>query len=104
VARSILGADAAVRTYLLAEAQAFRRLMVDVLLGDGVESAQHAWTECSKPVDALAAGEVRIARYQLTDEHPMRSLGRPTDDLVLDERDVLRPIPSHQGSRIRRSP
>ena len=31
--------------------------MCDTLLDDGVESAQYAWAECSKPVDALANGQ-----------------------------------------------
>jgi len=95
VARSIHRPEAALRAYLLEETQAFRRLMVDTLLGDSIESAQIAWTECSKPVDALAAGEaVRIHRFALPPDHPLAPPhgGRPCDDLELGADNVLRAV------------
>lgn len=81
--------DAALRGYLLEQARDFRRLMVDTLL-DSTEWAKYAWAECSKPVDALEAGKaIRISRYDLPDGHPMRPLGRITDNLVLGADNVL---------------
>ena len=94
------GADGALRGYLLEEARAFRRLMCDTLLDDGVESAQYAWAECSKPVEALANGEPwRIHRYELPEGHPARDLGKVSDELVLGSDDVLCEDDSRLGVR-----
>jgi hypothetical protein len=49
------------------------------------------WRECSKAVDVLASGRpYQFARWKLPDDHPQRVVGSIHDDLVLDERDVLR--------------
>jgi hypothetical protein len=79
------------RAFLLADAIEFRKLMVETFLDDGPASAQYAWTETSKRVDALAGGEAcRVHRWQLPDGHPMRDVGSIHDDLVLGADDALR--------------
>ena len=97
VAHNTQGTESTLRAYLLAEAVEFRKLMTETLLDDGPESAQYAWTETSKRVDALAGGrEWRLHRWQLPDGHPMRGVGSIHDDLVLGRDDVLRDT-AHEG-------
>jgi hypothetical protein len=51
----------------------------------------YCWTECSKPVDALAGGEpYRLHGWMLPDDHQMRVNGGVHRDWVLGEDDVLR--------------
>ena len=91
MARSVVGADAQTRAYLLAQEQDFRRLMVDTLLGDSVESAQFAWDVLSAEVDSLASGRAcPIHRYELPYSHPLASRGDPSQYLVIGEDDVVR--------------
>ena len=61
------------------------------MLEHSAESAKTTWLELSKAVDPLIAGKaVRLRRYELPDDHPVRALGHPCDWLALDEHDVLR--------------
>ena len=85
------GADSALRGYLVAEARAFRRQHVEILLDpEHPEWAEYAWAETSKRVDQLEAGKpCRITRYDLPEGHPARALGAITDDLLLGADDVL---------------
>ena len=92
MARSILAADAELRTWLIEQRSEFRRLMAATLLEDSAELAEAGFGECSKGVDPLLAGEpVRIRRYELPDGHPMAG-GSPTDALELGADDVIRPV------------
>ena len=84
--------EAALRAWLLDEAREFRRVHVEILLDpEHPDWAEYAWRECSNAVDVLASGQpYRFARWKLLDGHPQRVVGSIHDDLVLDERDVLR--------------
>lgn len=83
------GAEPELREYLLAQAQDLRRTYVGVALEDP-ELRDYTWTELSRPVDALASGgPYHFSRYQLPDHHPMRGLGKISDDLLLDADNVL---------------
>jgi hypothetical protein len=77
--------------YLLADRIEFRHQMC-VILAENPSWSPTAWAQLSPPVDALAAGQpYRLHRWELPDFHPQRFVGSVHDDLVLDERDVLRP-------------
>jgi hypothetical protein len=105
VARSTLRADAALREYLHREARAFMLQMINTLLELGPEGGQYAHNQLHARVDAIAAGEaITLSRYQLPPDHPQAAPhgGHPCDDLLLDEHDVLRPIPSYQDGYVRR--
>src|SRR5215207_5238155 len=81
---------ALLRQHLLADAEEFRRRMVDVCLGDE-ELAESAWRENSKAVDALLGGEAyTLQRSDLPGWHPARLEGPPGDLLVLGPDDQLR--------------
>ena len=85
-------ADAGLREYLIAYRGELRTMFVDTMLGDGPESGKYAWTELSKGVDPLLAGEaVLVHRYELPEGHPLAMAGHPSDYLVLGADDVLRP-------------
>ena len=80
------------RRWLIEERSEFRSLMVKTMLDDGPESAKYAWTETSKSIDPLVAGEAcRVHRCELPDGHPVRALGAMDDDLLLGADNVLRP-------------
>lgn len=84
--------ESELREYLLADAKEFRQRMTETLLDHSAESAEYAWTETSKRVDQLAAGKAcRIHRFELPFGHVMRDIGGMSDDLLLDQNDVLRP-------------
>jgi hypothetical protein len=85
-------AEDELRKQLIEQLSDFRALMVRTLLDDSAESAEFAWTECSKPVDALMAGKaVTLHRYELPPDHSQSTAGHPSDLLVLGADDVLRP-------------
>lgn len=84
-------AEPELRAYLLADRVEFRHDMC-VTLAENPSWSATAWAQLSPPVDALAAGQpYRLHRWELPDSHPQRFVGSVHDDLVLDERDVLRP-------------
>jgi hypothetical protein len=90
------GADSALRRHLIELRSELRMLFTDTLLDgpDGAQWGEYAWTECSKGVDPLVAGEaVLVHRYELPDGHPQLMAGHPSDYLVLGADDVLRPAP-----------
>jgi hypothetical protein len=93
VAHSRANADATLRAYLIEQRSEFRNLMARTLFEDSAESAEYAFTECSKAVDPLIAGKAcRVTRYELPFEHPQAPPhgGHPCDDLELGVDDVLR--------------
>jgi hypothetical protein len=107
VARSKIRPEAELRTYLHTEAKAFMHQMVNILLEDGPESAEYAYRQLSGRVDAIASGEeVWLHRYELPPGHALEAPqgGHPCDSLMLGSDNVLRPSPSHQPVRERRSP
>ena len=78
---------AALREFLLRDAEDFRRLMCD--LGDQAW-VEYAWRECSKAVDQLAGGEdYRFAAFDLPEGHPALADYGPNADLVLTADDRL---------------
>ena len=84
-------AEPELRAYLLADRVEFRHEMC-VTLAENPSWSANAWARLSPPVDALAAGQSYwLHRWELPDSHPQRFVGSVHDDLVLDERDVLRP-------------
>ncbi|MEU9807579.1 hypothetical protein [Mycobacterium sp. NPDC050853] len=88
------GGTRGVRAHLLADASEFRDWLVEMFQESGYSSVADALAaECSKPVDALAAGlEVSLHRSDLPDDHPDRHAGAPGDYLVLGVDDVLREL------------
>jgi hypothetical protein len=93
VARSTIGADDAIRTYVLAQAEDFRRLMCSTLLDDSVESAQYAWDALSGKVIALSSGQAcQIHRFELPLDHPLAHHWHPSDYLELGADNVVREV------------
>ena len=93
VARSVLGADAATRSYVLAQAQDFLHLMCNTLLDDSAESAEYAWNALSPKVKALSSGQAcQIHRYELPVDHPLSGRGDPSAYLELGADDVVREL------------
>jgi hypothetical protein len=83
-------AEPELRAYLLADRVAFRHDM-GVTLAENPSWSATAWAQLSPPVDALADDRAyRLHRWELPDSQ-QRFVGSVHDDLVLDERDVLRP-------------
>jgi len=90
-------ADAAVRTYLHAEAKAFLNQMVSILIEDGPEFGRYSYDQLWPQVHALESGQaVLFSRFELPPGHPMSApaAGHPSDTLELDEDNVIRPVPS----------
>jgi hypothetical protein len=84
------------RAYLLDGARDFHRLMCSTLLNDdehGEEWAEFASGQLSPRVEMIAAGKaVHLSRFELPPGHPLSApgAGRPTDELVLGEDNVVR--------------
>ena len=107
--RSVVNPDAQTRAYLLGEAREFRRLMCATLLEDdehGEEWAQFASDQLSGRVDALESGKaVWFHRYELPPGHALSAPhgGHPCDSLMIDEDNVISPVPSIPPAPVRRS-
>jgi hypothetical protein len=100
VGRSVIGADAAVRSFMHAEARSFMHQMVSTLLELSPEAGKCAYDQLRGQVDALADGkEVRIYRFQLPPGHPMAAPhgGHPCDSLELGADNVLRAVTTKYG-------
>ena len=91
MARSTLGADAAVRTYVLEEAIEFRALMAKTLDGYTIgDTGESVFDHLSGLVNMLLDGDdVEIHRWELPDDHPARLRGRINDRVVLGSDDVV---------------
>jgi hypothetical protein len=90
VARSTLGADAAVRTYVLEAEIDFRALMSKTLDGYTIGDTS-VFDHLSGRVNVLLdGGEVEVHRFELPDDHPARFRGNPCDYVVLGSDDVVR--------------
>jgi hypothetical protein len=103
--RSVDDANAGTRAYLLGEAREFCRSMCATLLNDsehGVEWAKFASDQLSPRVEAIARGDaVHLSRYELPPGHALcaPAAGRPTDELILGEDNVVREADSRLHRR-----
>ena len=95
MARSTIGADDGLRDELAAGARDFYTLMVRTLLDGSEEWGRYAHDALYPRVEALESGKaVMFSRMELPPTHRLAApgAGRPSDNLMLGEDDVVREL------------
>ena len=88
-------AEPETRKHLIEEWHEVYALMVRTMLEDGTESGRYAHDALHGRLRALETGQrVEFGQCDLPPGHPLEAplAGRPTDRLVIDERDVVREL------------